>query len=69
MYGASKNISFLDLLFIRDKSNNITTKLHDKRHAFGFHIVKFPFMSGNIPSAPVTLSIFLAFFKTRCVNK
>ena len=27
--------SYLDLLFIRDKSNNITTKLYDKRDAFG----------------------------------
>ena len=33
--------SYLDLLFIRDKSNNITTKLYDKRDAFGFHIVNF----------------------------
>ena len=44
--------SYLDLLFIRDKSTNITTKLYDKRDAFGFHIVNFPFMSSNIPSAP-----------------
>ena len=44
--------SHLDLLFIRDKSNNITTKLDDKRDAFGFHIVNFPLMSSNIPSAP-----------------
>ena len=44
--------SYLDLLFIQDKSNNITTKLYDKRDAFGFHIVNFPFMSSNIPSAP-----------------
>ena len=44
--------SYLDLLFTRDRSNNITTKLHDKRGAFGFHIVNFPFMSSNIPSAP-----------------
>ena len=43
--------SYLDLLFIQDKSNNITTKLYDKRGAFGFHIVNFPFMSSNIPSA------------------
>ena len=34
--------SCLDLLFTRDKSNNITTKLYDKRDAFGFCIVKFP---------------------------
>ena len=44
--------SHLDLLFTRDKSNNIATKLYDKRDAFGFHIVNFPFMSSNIPSAP-----------------
>ena len=44
--------SYLDLLFIRDKSNNITTKLYDKRDAFGFHIVNVSFMSSNIPSAP-----------------
>ena len=44
--------SYLDLLFIRDKSNNITTKLDDKRDAFSFHVVNFPFMSSNIPSAP-----------------
>ena len=30
--------SYLDLLFIRDKNNNITTKLYDKRDTFGFHI-------------------------------
>ena len=44
--------SYLDLLFTRDRSNNITTKLYDKCDAFGFHIVNFPFMSSNIPSAP-----------------
>ena len=43
--------SYLDLFFIRDKSNNITTKLYDKRDAFGFHIVNFLLMSSNIPSA------------------
>ena len=44
--------SYLDLLFTRDRSNNITTKLYNKRDAFGFHIVNFPFMSSKIPSAP-----------------
>ena len=44
--------SYLDLLFIGDNSNNITTKLYDKRDTFGFHIVNFPFMSSSIPSAP-----------------
>ena len=44
--------SYLDLLFTRDKRNNITTKLDDKRDLFGFHMVNFPFMSSNFPSAP-----------------
>ena len=44
--------SYIDLLFIRDNSTNITTKLYDKCDMFGFHIVNFPFMSSNIPSAP-----------------
>ena len=48
----SETTAYLDLLFIRDNSNNITTKLYDKRDTFGFHIVNFPFMSSNIPSAP-----------------
>ena len=43
--------SYLDLLFIRDKRNNIMTKLYDKHDIFGFHIVNFHFMSSNIPSA------------------
>ena len=30
--------SYLYLLFTRDKINNITTKLDDKRDTFGFHI-------------------------------
>ena len=44
-------VSYLDLFFNRDENNNITTKLYDKRDAFGFHIVNCPFMSSNIPSA------------------
>ena len=44
--------SYLNLLSIQDKSNNITTKLYEERDAFVFHIVNFPFMSSNLPSAP-----------------
>ena len=42
---------YLNLLFARDKNNNITTKSYDMRDTFGFHIVNFSFMSSNIPSA------------------
>ena len=44
--------SYLNLFFIQNNSNNMTTKLDDKCVTFGFHIVNFPFMSSNIPSAP-----------------
>ena len=44
--------SYLNLLFIQDKNNKIRTKLHNKHDAFGFHIMNFPFMSSNLPSAP-----------------
>ena len=44
--------SYLDLLFTRDRGNNMATKLCDGRDAFGFHVVDFPFMSSDIPSAP-----------------
>ena len=62
--------SYLDLLFIQDKSNNITTKLYDKRDAFGFHIVNFPFMSSNIPSAPAygVYASQLIRYACRCSN-
>ena len=45
-----QNLPQLLLISICFSPNNITTKLHDKRDAFGFHIVNFPFMSSNIPS-------------------
>ena len=41
---------------IKTTNNNITTKLYDKRDGFGFHIVNFPFMSSNIPSAPAPVT-------------
>ena len=55
-------VSYLDLLFIRDKSNNITTKLYDKRDAFGFLIVNFPFMTSNFQSAQPMVSMHLSSF-------
>ena len=47
----STSVTHLHQLFTRD-GDNITTKLYDKHDAFGFHIVNFPFMSSNTPSAP-----------------
>ena len=31
------------MLFTRGESNNIAAKLYDKRDAYGFHIVNFPY--------------------------
>ena len=54
--------SSLDLLFTRDKSNNITTKLYDKCDAFGFHIVNFPFMSSIFHQHQPMVSMHLSSF-------
>ena len=53
---------YLDLLSTRDKSNNITTKLYDSHDTFGFHIVNFPFMSSNIPSNQLIVSLHFNLF-------
>ena len=67
--------SYLDLLFIRDNSNNITTKLYDKRDTFGFHIVNFlscqaifhqhqPIVSMHLSSfaMPIVAQIIVTFY-------
>ena len=61
--------SYIDLPFTRDKNNNITTKLYDKRDEFGFHIVNFPVVSSNIPSAPAYMSMHLSSFAMPIVFK
>ena len=33
-----------------EKDGKLSTKLHDKRDDFDFHIVNFPLLSSNIPS-------------------
>ena len=52
MWILKNSTNLLSSLGHLDYSNNITTKLYGKRDMFGFHIVNFPFMSSNIPSAP-----------------
>ena len=44
--------NFLDLTFIIESNNQLYTELYDKYGGFDFHIVKFPFLSSNIPSSP-----------------
>ena len=44
-------VSYLDLLL--DISNgDLVCSIFNKRDALGFHIVNFPNLSGNIPTAP-----------------
>ena len=65
--GFASVASYLDLIFTGDESNNITTKLYDKRDAFGVHIVNFPFISSNIPSTPASDVMHLSSFATPVV--
>ena len=53
---------YLDLTFIIDSGQKLSTRLYDKRDDFGFHIVNFPFISSSIPSSPsygVNISQFI----------
>ena len=43
---------YLDLTFIINSGGKLSTRLHDKRDDFDFHIVNFPFLSSNMPSGP-----------------
>ena len=43
---------YLDLIFTIEEDRKMSTKLYDKRDDFDFHIVKFPWLSNNIPSGP-----------------
>ena len=47
-----KSASYLDLHLEIDGKGKLLTKLYDKRDVFSFKIVNFPFICGNIPSAP-----------------
>ena len=49
---SARSASYLDLLLEIDEDGKLMTKLYDKRDDFSFQIVNFPFLCGNIPSAP-----------------
>ena len=48
---SDKETSFLDLN-IKVIGNNIHTSIYEKRNDFGFPIVNFPWLSGDIPRLP-----------------
>ena len=48
---SDKETSFLDLN-IKVIGSNIHTSVYDKRNDFGFSIVNFPLLSGDVPSLP-----------------
>ena len=43
---------YLHLLLIREEDDKLSRKLYDKRDEFGFYILKFLFLLGNIPFNP-----------------
>ena len=49
---SGRSASYLDLHLEIDNQGRLCTKLYDKRDDFNFPIVNFPFLCGNIPSAP-----------------
>ena len=51
----STSLSYLDVLITIDKGK-YSTDVYDKRDDFGFNIVNFPHLCGNIPSKPVYIS-------------
>ena len=48
---SDKETSFLDL-DIKVIGSNIHTRVYDKRNNFGFPIVNFPWLSGDVPRLP-----------------
>ncbi len=44
-------LSYLDIC-IEIKERKFTTSVYDRRDAFKFHIVNFPFLDSNIPTKP-----------------
>ena len=47
-----KNSSYPDLHLEIDSEGRLRTKLYDKRDAFNFPIVNFPYICSNNPAAP-----------------
>ena len=47
----STSLSYFDVLITIDKGK-YSTNVYDKRDDFGFNIVNFPHLCGNIPSKP-----------------
>ena len=65
---SDKETSFLDLN-IKVIGSNIHTSVYDKRDDFGFHIVNFPWLSGDVPRLPsygIYISQLVRF--ARCCN-
>ena len=61
---SDKETSFLDLN-IKVICNNIHTSVYDKRDDFGFPIVNFPWLSGNVPRLP-SYGIYMSHVSSIC---
>ena len=49
---SNTSASYYDLLLSIGRECQLRTSLYDKRDDFNFHIIKFPFLSSNIPDSP-----------------
>ena len=56
--------SFLDLN-IQVIGSNINTSIYDKRYDFGFPVVNFPWLNGNVPRLPL-YGIYISQFVRFC---
>jgi hypothetical protein len=50
---ADRSTSYLDLPLDIDSEGRLRTKYYDQRDDFNFPVVNFPFISSNIPAAPI----------------
>ena len=51
-------VYYLDLTFIKDSENKLSTKLYDKPGDFPLTVVDFPFLSNALTSSAVMVSTF-----------
>ena len=56
----ASSASFLDLYLEFDDSDQISTKIYDKRDDFNFKIINFPNMYSNIPASPAYYGAYIS---------
>ena len=49
---SNTSASYLNLLLSIERDGQFHSSMYDKRDDFNFHIIKFPFLSSNVPTSP-----------------